>query len=194
MACDAAEMHGTSNWTPGGPLWAISPDVLTGADAMGQRSEKRTSRSGQRWTDRSGGESTGFADKGRLRAVVRSGVSFAWMGHRERTRDIHVQSWGQRTGTRVPWPGGAVPSDVSSHHRLDRTIGHVCLESECRWGMRGCPDVRVGPMGHGHGTSGRSRAILGAGCVLCPWDNGEVGMRVSKRMNDRELVQQRRLP
>jgi len=105
---------------------------------------------------------------------------------------------GTANGNEGPRPGGAVPSgvsDVPSRRRLDCTIGHACVEGECRWALRGCPGVRVGSTGHGQGTSERTRVRSWARAVSPTVGTaGEFVMRASKRMNYRGTVQQRRIP
>ena len=177
-----------------GPLWARSSDVLTGADAMRQRSEKGTSRSGQRWTDRPGGESTGFADNGSFTGCCPILCLIRVDGTPRKDSGQSCAILGTANGNEGPMARWCCPVRCLIASPAGPTIGLTCVESECRWVMRGCPDVRVGPMGHGHGTSGRNPGDFGRGLCPLPMGHGEVGMRVSKHMNDREPVQQRRLP
>ena len=102
----------------------------------------------------------GLREAGRLRACPIVCLIRVNGTPRKELGTLSGEPSGTANGNEGPMPGGAVPSGVSdapSRRRLDCTIGHACLEGECRWVLRGCPGVRAGMKGHGHGTSERTR-------------------------------------
>ena len=115
---------------------------------FGTAARERTSSSGR-------GESTGFADSGSLSGLSELVSHSRGWDTVEGLETFLGNLREQRTGTRVPRPGGAVPSDVSSDGRLDRTIGHVCGGERMSMGNEGMP-VRCliasssGPHGRTH--------------------------------------------